>query len=97
MAKRRARTIDDQLRDIITARGLTAYAVAKGAGLHSSIMVRFMTDNPEQRRGLTSESLNKVCRWLGVFLEEGPIPPETVPTRGEELRRQRLKQNKAEA
>ena len=68
--KQPALTISDQLRQLIQARGLTAYRVAKGADLDTSSIHRFLSGE----RGLTSDSMDAVCQFLGVSLWEGQAP-----------------------
>ena len=59
-------TLTDQVRSIITARGLSAHAVAKSAGVHPEGVYRFMAD----KRGVHSDTLNKICDALGLVVTE---------------------------
>jgi transcriptional regulator with XRE-family HTH domain len=56
----------DQLRQLITGRNLTAYAVARSAGVAPSVVSRFLS----RERGLTLETFDAVAGALGLRLVE---------------------------
>lgn len=62
-----AASMADHARSIIATRGLTAYRVAKSAGIAPSTMTRFLARD----RDLSLESFGKVCGVLGLRLVEG--------------------------
>jgi transcriptional regulator with XRE-family HTH domain len=55
-----------RLRDIIRGRRLTAYAVARDAGMDPGMVQRFLTGE----RDLRLESAAKICTALGLRLVE---------------------------
>jgi plasmid maintenance system antidote protein VapI len=59
-------SLSGQLRDIIAARGLTAYAVAKAAGVDVRLVQRFL----DQERDIRLETADKIARALGLRLAE---------------------------
>ena len=58
--------ISEQLREVIQRRGLTAYKVAKDAGVSHTIVQRFL----EGDRGLKLDSVDKIARSLRLRLME---------------------------
>jgi transcriptional regulator with XRE-family HTH domain len=60
--------ISEQLRDVIRRRGLTAYKVAKDAGVSHTIVQRFLDGD----RGLKLDSADKIARALRLRLMEDP-------------------------
>jgi transcriptional regulator with XRE-family HTH domain len=72
----------DQLRQVIAARSLTAYSVARSAGISPSVVSRFLS----RERGLTLETFDSICGALGLRLIEGgkgrgrPARPSQVRT-----------------
>lgn len=65
-ARKRPGSISQQLRNIIQARGLTAYAVAAAAEVAPSTMSRFLNDE----RTMSLETLDAVAGALGLELKE---------------------------
>jgi plasmid maintenance system antidote protein VapI len=61
-------TIVEQLRKAIKARSKeeSQYAIAKSAGIHSSVMSRFM----RQDRDISFETAAKLCDHLGLVLSK---------------------------
>jgi DNA-binding phage protein len=66
MPPRHAASLADHVRSIIATRGLTAYSVAKAAGVDPSTMTRFVSGE----RDLSLESFGKVVAALGLRLVE---------------------------
>jgi transcriptional regulator with XRE-family HTH domain len=68
--KRRTAThsggISGQLREIIHRRGLTAFSIARDAGLEASVVSRFLS----RERGLTLASLDAIADAIGLRLVE---------------------------
>jgi transcriptional regulator with XRE-family HTH domain len=68
--KRRSAThsggISGQLREIIHRRGLTAFSIARDAGLEPSVVSRFLS----RERGLTLASLDAIADAIGLRLVE---------------------------
>ncbi len=60
-------SLSGQLRDIIATRRLTAYAVAKAAGVDVRLVQRFL----DQERDIRLETADKIARALGLRLVEG--------------------------
>ena len=58
--------ISGQLREIISGRGLTAYAVAQSAEVSPSVVSRFLS----RERGLTLETFDAIAGALGLRLVE---------------------------
>jgi hypothetical protein len=72
MPRKPETTLSDQLRDIIR-RKPSAYAVAKAAGVDTAVVQRFL----DAERGLTTASIDKIARALGLRLVEtgrGAVP-----------------------
>ena len=61
MSKRK--TITDQLREAVDAAGVTRTEVARAAGVHKSMMSRFM-----RGEGLRSHTLDQLAAELGLEL-----------------------------
>lgn len=61
-----ARTISDQLRDAINDSGLSVRALGKLADVDDGMIHRFLSGE----RGLTTPTLDKLCRALGLRLTE---------------------------
>jgi transcriptional regulator with XRE-family HTH domain len=57
-------TISDQLRAIIKARGLTAYALAKLSGVNTGVIQRFINEE----RDIRLASVDKLATALGLRL-----------------------------
>lgn len=54
--------IEIQLEQLLTARGMTAYALAKQAGLHQSVIAKFRHN---EAKALRLDVLEKICDALG--------------------------------
>jgi transcriptional regulator with XRE-family HTH domain len=66
--------VSSALRNTIRARGLTAYATAKQAGVSVDAVQRFLNDE----RGLTLATVDKLAVALELTLcPEGPAPEPT--------------------
>jgi transcriptional regulator with XRE-family HTH domain len=84
-----ASTISEQLREVIRRRGLTAYKVAKDAGLSHTVVQRFL----DGERGLKLDSADKLAQTLRLRLTEDPTiftmtickPNNELLTKGESL------------
>jgi transcriptional regulator with XRE-family HTH domain len=84
-----ASTISEQLREVIRRRGLTAYKVAKDAGLSHTVVQRFL----DGERGLKLDSADKLAQTLRLRLMEDPTiftmtvrkPSNELLTKGESL------------
>jgi transcriptional regulator with XRE-family HTH domain len=59
------RSLAEQLRDLITDRGLSGYGLAKATGLNRSVVNRFLAGG-----GLTLETLDAIAAALGLKLVE---------------------------
>jgi transcriptional regulator with XRE-family HTH domain len=76
------RTIGQQLREVIEASGLTAYALGRDAEVNPGIIQRFLNGE----RGLTLETINRLGLALGLRLVEGsrsrgrPSKPSRIGT-----------------
>lgn len=55
-----------QLRDIIRARGLTAYSLGKSAAVDHRVIDRFLRGE----RGITGETFDRLAAALGLRLED---------------------------
>ena len=70
--------IDDQVKEIIASRGLTAYAVGKGAGVSHTVIGRWL----KGERDITAITLRKIGLWLRVrVVEVGMSKPARKPAR----------------
>jgi hypothetical protein len=79
MPRKPETTLSDQLRDVIR-RKPSAYAVAKAAGIDTAVVQRFL----DAERGLTTASIDKIAKALGLRLVEtgrGAVP-DARPRRG---------------
>ena len=75
-------TISQRLREVIRRRGLTAYKVAKDAGVSHTIVQRFLDGD----RGLKLDSADKIARSLRLQLMEDPaIFTMTIRKSNEEM------------
>jgi plasmid maintenance system antidote protein VapI len=63
-------TFSDQLRVAIKNSGLTQYRLSQEAGINRSILTRFVSG----QRGLTSDSIDRLMKCLGLELR--PIEPK---------------------
>jgi transcriptional regulator with XRE-family HTH domain len=84
--------VSRQLRQIITSRGLTAYALGKAAKVDAGVVKRFMNG----RRGLVLATLDKIAAALNLRLVEAdegeqPHPILVAKSRGRSLGRSRGK------
>jgi transcriptional regulator with XRE-family HTH domain len=70
--RKRARTLTGQLRDYITGSGRNLKELGKESGVDASQLSRFMRG----QRGLTTDSLDKLCAALRLKLV-----PERRPSR----------------
>ena len=78
--------IADTLRNVIKARRLTGYGVAKDADVAPSVVNKFLRGE----RGLTLDSFERICSALGLTLTEdrrrrrsssgGRTAPTIIPT-----------------
>jgi transcriptional regulator with XRE-family HTH domain len=59
-------TVSQQLRDVIRHRGLTAYALARDAGIDPGMVSRFLTGE----RSLRLDSVDRIAAALGLRLVE---------------------------
>jgi transcriptional regulator with XRE-family HTH domain len=59
-------TLSYQLREVIDSRGLTAYAVAKSAGVDPGVVQRFLTG----RRDVMLGTADRIAAALGLRLVE---------------------------
>jgi transcriptional regulator with XRE-family HTH domain len=59
-------SLSGQLRDVIAARGLTAYAVAKAASVDVRLVQRFL----DGERDIRLETADKIAQALGLRLVE---------------------------
>lgn len=74
-ARKTPGSISQQLRDIIKARGMTAYAVAQAAEIDPSIVSRFLS----RERHLSGVTLDAVADALGLELRETRRGRTTAP------------------
>lgn len=59
-------TVSGQLREVVRARGLSAFAVAKAADVSPSVVTRFVNGE----RGMNTATLDRVADALGLELRE---------------------------
>ena len=64
MAKRKPKTVTDQLKRAIADSGLTLYRIAKDSGVPYPVLYRFMADE----QGLTMATADKLATYLGLRL-----------------------------
>jgi len=62
MAKRRPKTISDQVRHAIDESGVTRYRIAQETGIDQSALAKFYNGH----RGLTLENFDRLCEYLGL-------------------------------
>jgi transcriptional regulator with XRE-family HTH domain len=62
MAKRRSRKMTDQVRQAIDDSGLTRYRIAQDTGIDESSLAKFYNGH----RGLSLDSLDRLCEYLGL-------------------------------
>lgn len=67
--------IPDQVREIIRARGLTAYGLARDIGTAPSVLSRFLSG----QRGLSLETFDRLAQALDLRLVAAPRPPRPRP------------------
>jgi transcriptional regulator with XRE-family HTH domain len=73
MARESAKhTLSYQLREVIDARGLSAYAVGRDAGVDAAVVSRFL----REERGITLETADKIALALGLRLVETAARPK---------------------
>ena len=60
------RTLSYQLREIVASRGLSAYAVAKAAGIDPGVLSRFLSGT----RDIRMETADRIAAALGLRLVE---------------------------
>lgn len=82
MSKRKSKrtgppTIGETIKAVIHERGLTAYAVAKAAGINAAPVQRFLGGE----RGLTLGTVEKIALALGLVLREAPEALAAAPVR----------------
>lgn len=58
----------DQLRQSVKRCGQTRYAISKATGVPASVLSRFVAGG----RGLRSESIDRLCTYLGLALTSKP-------------------------
>jgi plasmid maintenance system antidote protein VapI len=63
----RASAVSEQLRSIISARGLSPYSVSRLADVAPSVLTRFVNGE----RGLTLDTFDRIALALGLRLAEG--------------------------
>jgi hypothetical protein len=61
-------TVTEQLRQAVERSGQTRYAISKATGIPASVLSRFVADG----RGLRSESIDRLCAYLGLVLTAKP-------------------------
>jgi DNA-binding Xre family transcriptional regulator len=80
MGKKRARTLTGQLREYISTSGRNLKELGQECGVDASQLSRFMRG----QRGLTTDSLDKLCAALHLKLVPERRPPKkTTPKEGE--------------
>ena len=62
MAKKRAKTMTDQIRQAIDDSGLTRYRIAQGTGIDESALAKFYN----KHRGLSLDNLDQLTLYLGI-------------------------------
>src|SRR3954451_3527209 len=77
-AVRTKHTLSYQLREVIEARGLTAYAAARLADLDPGVVSRFLTGERDIRLG----TADRLASALGLRLVEVGRPGRARPVRG---------------
>ncbi len=76
MGKKRAATLTEQLREFISGSGRNLKELGQASGVDPSQLSRFMRGE----RGLTTESLDKLCGVLGLRLaRERKARPRPAP------------------
>ncbi len=75
-AKSARPTLADTIRRAVDATGLSVYAVAKASGISQPIVHRFMNGE----RGLTLDTADKLCRFLGLRLTATKDEPDEPST-----------------
>ena len=68
MKQNSPQSLSDQLRRIIAESGLSRYELARRSGVEQSALSRFVNG----QRGLTTESLDRLARTLGLELTAKP-------------------------
>ena len=66
MARRQRKTISEQLRRAIRARGQSLCQIAEGCGIDDARLSRFMRG----QRGMTTKTLDRLCAYLRLELRE---------------------------
>ena len=66
MARKRPKTMSEQLRVAIRASGQSLLQIATACGIDDGMLSRFMRG----KRGLTTKTLDKVCAHIGLELRE---------------------------
>lgn len=67
MKKKEPENLSDQLRRIIDDSGISRYAICKDCEIDQSAICRFMSGE----RGLSTENLDKIGRFLDLHLTMG--------------------------
>jgi transcriptional regulator with XRE-family HTH domain len=70
MAKKQAKKLTDQLRQVIDDCGRTRYEIAKRTGIDESALAKFYNG----RRGLSMEALNALGEFLQLKVKLGRKP-----------------------
>jgi hypothetical protein len=68
MAKRKPKTLSDQLRQAVRDAGCSRYAISKETGIDQSVLSKFVTGE----RGLSSDSADLLCEFLELDLVKRP-------------------------
>jgi len=67
-SERDSQTIIDDLRQAITASGLTEYRIAKESNVPQPVLNRFLSE----KRGISLETAAKLCTFLKLHLTKNP-------------------------
>jgi transcriptional regulator with XRE-family HTH domain len=69
-------TITGQVRDVIRSRGITPTELGRLSGVDPTVIARFMSDDPEVRRDVRGETLDKIAGALNLrVVEDAPPKP----------------------
>ena len=66
MAKRKRQTVSEQVRDFLRERGESLAQIGRATGVGHPTLSRFLRGE----RGLTTKSLDRLCKYLGVELRK---------------------------
>ncbi len=76
MAKRK--TVSEQLRAAIQSADVSRYRMAKDLGLTQALLSRFI----HRVGGLSMETIDKICEYLGLRLTAGDKPKQAKKPKG---------------